>query len=79
MAEPQLHYFHAPAGLRPVSRPVQFLAAADFLADEPACTVLWDLITSQFHTRGKFLAVWSGVRFVAVSRDDDGVPTGSCW
>src|SRR5688572_24663662 len=76
MAEPPLHYFQTPTGLREVSRPVEFLAAAEFLADEPACKILWDLVTSQFHTRGKFLAVWSGVRFVAVSRDDDGVADG---
>ena len=44
--------------------------------DEPACQTFWELISTQFHTRGKFLAVWSGVKFVALSRDEAGDPDG---
>ena len=76
MAEPELYYFHKPTGLRPVSRPVKFLTVPEFLADEPACRTLWDLVSTQFNTRGKFLAIWSGVRFVALSRDEAGNADG---
>ena len=75
-AEAELNYFHRPSGVRPVPHPVEFLSLTEFLADEPACRGLWDLIASQFRTRGKFLAIWPGVRFVAVSRDPDGQPDG---
>ena len=76
MTEPELYFLHRPTGLRPVSHPVAFLPVQEFLADEPACRVLWELISSQFHTRGKFLAVWPGVRFVAISRDTEGAADG---
>ena len=76
MAEPELHYFHKPTELRQASRPVEFLGVTDFLADEPACKVFWELISTQFRTRGKFLAVFAGTRFVAVTRDDAGTADG---
>jgi GNAT superfamily N-acetyltransferase len=76
MAEPELHYFHKPKGLRPVSRPVTFVPLPEFLADEPACRALWDLVSTQFNTRSKFLAVWAGVKFVALSRDQASNPDG---
>lgn len=76
MAEPQLHYLCIPTGVKPASRPVEFLPVSEFLADEPACQLLWELVSSQFHTRGKFLSVWAGVRYVVVSRDDDGNADG---
>jgi ribosomal protein S18 acetylase RimI-like enzyme len=75
-AESELYYFHAPAGRRPVALPVEFVSVQDFLTDEPACRAFWDLLVSQFRTRSKFLAVWQGVRFVAVHRNDSGVADG---
>jgi len=47
-----------------------------FLADEPACKQFWELISTQFHTRSKFLAIWPGVRFVCVHRAEDGSVDG---
>jgi GNAT superfamily N-acetyltransferase len=72
----ELHYIYKPAGVRPVSGPVDFVPVAEFLADEPACKLLWELVSTQFRTRGKFLAVWPGVRYVAVHRDPDGAADG---
>lgn len=72
MSDPELHYFCKPPGPRPVAVPVEFLTVQQFVADEPACKTLWALVTDQFRTRGKFLAVWPGVRFVALHRADDG-------
>jgi len=37
---------------------------------------LWELISTQFRTRGKFLTVWQGARFVAVHRDPAGAADG---
>lgn len=68
-AEAELHYYCQPRAPRPVPVPVDFLPVQQFLADEPACKALWELITGQFRTRGKFLAIWPSVRFVAVCRD----------
>ncbi len=76
MPEPELHYFCKPSAVRPVARVIEFLTAQEFLADEPACQRLWSLVNTQFRTRGKFLAVWAGVRFVAVHRDIDGIADG---
>ena len=76
MAEPELHYFHKPTGLRPVAHAINFVTAQELVADEPACQRLWELVSTQFRTRGKFLAVWAGVRFVAVHRDPDGRADG---
>jgi GNAT superfamily N-acetyltransferase len=65
--EPDLYYLYHPveepqtAGLH-----IKFLPVSEFLLDEPACKLLWELVSTQFRTRGKFLAVWSGVRFVYV-------------
>jgi GNAT superfamily N-acetyltransferase len=74
--EPELHYFYKPTAPRTPARPVEFLPVQSFLADEPACKLLWELVSTQFHTRGKFLTVWPGVRFVALSRDPDGAADG---
>ena len=63
-------------GLEMTARVIEFLTTQEFLADEPACKRLWELVTAHFRTRGKFLAVWAGVRFVAVHRDVDGRPDG---
>jgi ribosomal protein S18 acetylase RimI-like enzyme len=77
-SEPEYHYYCRPAATGPVTPDpaVQFLTANDFLADEPACTRLWDLLVSQFNTRSKFLAIWRCVSFVAVYRNAAGVADG---
>lgn len=75
-SEAQLHYLCQPAELRPVAHTIDFVTAQEFVADEPACVRLWELVTTQFRTRGKFLAVWAGARFVAVHRDADGRADG---
>ena len=74
--EPELYYVCRPTEPRVPSSPVEFLSVSEFLADEPACRLLWELISTQFRTRSKFLAVWSGVQFVAVHRDDQGEADG---
>ena len=76
MSDSELHYFCKPAGLHPVALAVEFLTAQEFVADEPTCKRLWELVSTQFRTRGKFLAVWPGVRFVAVHRDAAGRADG---
>ena len=70
--EPEFVYICYPTEPRPAALAIEFLPVGEFVADEPACRLLWELISSQFRTRGKFLAVWSGVRYVAVHRDDAG-------
>jgi ribosomal protein S18 acetylase RimI-like enzyme len=72
MTESELYYFCKPTDVRPVGVPVEFLTVQEFLADEPACQSVWELIASQFRTRSKFLAIWQGVRYVACHRDPDG-------
>ena len=76
MAEPELHYYCAPDGDLPVDLPVEFHSVQDFLADEPACKALWDLIGTSFRTRSKFLTVWPGVRYVALHRGPGGSVDG---
>jgi GNAT superfamily N-acetyltransferase len=75
-APPDLHYLCAPRYERPVDLPVEFITVQEFLVDEPACKLLWELISTQFKTRGKFLTIWPSVRFVAVCRDSDGCAAG---
>jgi ribosomal protein S18 acetylase RimI-like enzyme len=74
--EPSLFYFCRPTHSAPVSHPVDFLSVQEFLTDEPACQTLWELLSTQFRTRGKFLTIWQGVRFVAVHRDPNGGADG---
>jgi GNAT superfamily N-acetyltransferase len=69
--EAELFYIHVPIALRPVAHEIEFLTVPQFLEDEAACTALWDLLSEQFRTRSKFLAIWSCVRFVAVYRQGD--------
>jgi ribosomal protein S18 acetylase RimI-like enzyme len=76
MPEPELHYYCAPEGDVPVDLSVEFLPVQDFLADEPACKTLWDLIGTTFRTRSKFLTVWPGVRYVALHRGPGGSVDG---
>jgi GNAT superfamily N-acetyltransferase len=74
--EAELYYFCKPAEHRPVELPVEFLTVQEFLADEPACQMLWELASTQFRTRSKFLTIWQTVRYVAVHRDADGALAG---
>ena len=74
--ESELFYVYHPAGPRTPAMPVEFLSVAEFLAEEAACRVFWELVSTQFRTRSKFLAVWSGVRFVALHRDEKGDADG---
>ena len=74
--ETEVHYLCQPAGGHPVPVPVEFLAVQDFLADEPACRALWEFISTQFRTRHKFLAIWQGVRYVALHRTAAGAVDG---
>ncbi len=68
-AEPELHYFCKPTVVRP-TLPIEFVTVQEFLTDEGACKTVWDMLSEQFRTRGKFLAVWPCVRFVAYHRDE---------
>lgn len=71
-AEGELYYLHVPAAPRPVAHGVEFLTAAELLEDEPTCRAIWDMLTSHFKTRSKFLSIWPSVRYVAVHyRDGD--------
>jgi GNAT superfamily N-acetyltransferase len=74
--EPDLYYLYQPTEPRTAGLPIAFLSVSEFLQDEPACKMLWDLVSTQFRTRGKFLAIWSGVRFIAIHRDADGMVDG---
>jgi ribosomal protein S18 acetylase RimI-like enzyme len=66
--ETELYYIHVPREPRPVAHPVEFLPIGRFLDEEPLCKALWDLIGQNFRTRGKFLAIWPCVRYVALAR-----------
>lgn len=68
--EGELHYFCKPSRKTPVEALVEFVPVQDFLADEPACKIFWELISTQFRTRSKFLSIWSAVRYVAIHRDE---------
>lgn len=72
MSERTLHYLCQPRQLVPVTVPVEWHAVQEFLADESACRFLWDMVSTQFRTRSKFLAVWPAVRYVALHRGSDG-------
>lgn len=76
-AEPELHYLNKPTQAVPLPVRVEFMTVQEFLADEPACAMLWELLDTQFRTRSKFLAIWSAVRFVCVHRDPEGVLDGA--
>jgi ribosomal protein S18 acetylase RimI-like enzyme len=71
--EQELYYFQRPVEPRPASPDVEVLPVQEFLQDELACRALWDLLGSQFRTRGKFLSIWPGVRFVALYRTGEAV------
>jgi ribosomal protein S18 acetylase RimI-like enzyme len=69
--ERQLHYLCQPTSAAPVPEGVFVQSLPEFLRDEPACRLLWQLIDSQFKTRSKFLAIWPSVRFIITHRDPD--------
>jgi GNAT superfamily N-acetyltransferase len=71
-----MHLICEPIGRLVVDRAVDFVAVQDVVADEPACRAVWDLISGQFHTRGKFLAIWPSVRHVVTHRDPAGTIDG---
>ena len=70
------YYIHRPTGTRPFPSGVEFLSLTEFLADEAACKTLWELISTQFRTRSKFLAIWPSVRFVCVHRNAESQADG---
>ena len=72
----ELYYFCKPAGDLPAGVPTEFVPVTEFLGDEPACKMLWELLETQFRTRSKFLAIWRAVSFVAMHRDGEGVLDG---
>src|SRR5580698_1476629 len=74
--ETQLFYLYHPVETGRAEQPISFISLAEFLQDEPACKQLLELVTTQFRTRSKFLAVWAGVRYVAVHRDSAGLANG---
>ena len=76
MAEAELTYIHRPTEARPLPPGIEFVTLPEFLADEPACKTFWELISNQFRTRSKFLAIWPCVRFVCLHRDDAGTADG---
>ncbi|MCE9567898.1 MAG: GNAT family N-acetyltransferase [Planctomycetes bacterium] len=75
-AQSEIQYICRPVQRQHVQTPIDFLPVSDFLTDEPACKQLWDLVATQFRTRSKFLAIWSGVRFVCLHRAADGSVDG---
>jgi GNAT superfamily N-acetyltransferase len=75
-SELEHHCYHKPTGAQPVGQLCEMLPVQEFLSDEPTCKELWTLITEQFRTRSKFLAIWPCVRHVAVHRDESGVADG---
>ena len=71
-----MHLYCQPSKVVGVALPIDFVTTQDLLVDEAACREIWDLVSSQFHTRGKFLAVWPCVRHVVLHRDDQGIVDG---
>jgi GNAT superfamily N-acetyltransferase len=74
--EPELYYFCQPTSTVPTTVPIEFVPTTDFLTDEPACKMLWELIDTQFNTRSKFLAIWKTVSYIALHRDAEGTLDG---
>jgi len=71
-----MHLICEPAGRLAVDRAVDCVAVQDLLVDESACRAVWDLVTGQFRTRGKFLAIWPAVRHVVIHGDPAGAVDG---
>jgi GNAT superfamily N-acetyltransferase len=75
-SEPNLYYFCTPRTEQTVDLPVEFVSVQEFVDDETACRTLWDLVSANFRTRGKFLNIWPNVRYVAIVRNEDGQVDG---
>jgi ribosomal protein S18 acetylase RimI-like enzyme len=67
-SEHNLYYIHVPRRFQPVEHDVEFLPVAEFIEHEDLCKPMWEMISNNFKTRSKFLAIWPSVRFVAVHR-----------
>jgi ribosomal protein S18 acetylase RimI-like enzyme len=77
MADAQeFHYYCRPPAHLPVDDSVSLIPVTAFLADEPACRALWNLLETQFKTRSKFLAIWRCVSYVAMHRTSTGDADG---
>ncbi len=74
--EKNLYYICTPTVEQLIHLPVQVLSVQEFLADEPACTALWTMVSDHFRTRSKFLAIWPNVRYVAMYRNPEGQVLG---
>lgn len=74
--EAELHCYYRPASAFPQADLAEMLPVQEFLADEAACKTLWSLLTEQFRTRSKFLAIWPSVRYVAIHRNESGSADG---
>jgi ribosomal protein S18 acetylase RimI-like enzyme len=74
--ETDLFYLYQPTEPRKAALPISFIPVSEFLQDEPGCKILWELVSTQFRTRSKFLAIWSGVRYLALHRDSEGSVDG---
>src|SRR5579864_223473 len=62
----EIHYLNTPTRFRQVRHKIEFLQVSQFLEDEATCREIWELLSCQFKTRGKFMAIWPSVRFVAL-------------
>lgn len=69
MTQHECYCLYQPNTLHAVNLPIEFITTQVFLADESACQALWDLVSTQFRTRSKFLAIWPNVQYVALHRD----------
>ncbi len=74
--EAELHYMAKPTDVAMAFTNVEFQLTREFLADEAACKLFWELVDTQFRTRSKFLSIWPCVSYVAVHRDADGLLDG---
>lgn len=74
--ERQLFYIYLPKEPRVVDSDVEVVSVQEFMRDENACQMLWDLVSTQFRTRGKFLTVWPSVRHIVLHRDSTGEVDG---
>lgn len=71
-----MHLICEPCERLTVDLPVDFVSVQDILCEESACRAIWDLVTVQFRTRGKFLSIWPAVRHVVLHRDPTGAVDG---
>lgn len=67
-----MHLFCRPSSVVGVDLAIEFVTTQDVVADETVSRAIWDLVASQFRSRGKFLAIWPCVRHVALHRDEQG-------